>query len=241
MIKKNFKITKKYLTLITLNIDLQDIAFNYFFNIRFPIYFNFTKDKIDISNIREEFFYILREYFLNIETYSYLEELKNYLNGENSCEYLVYDQADFTDCVLEVCDSLDITNSFYYIVINGIIYDLNYIYIKFYNSNRTDEDIMNYFHSEVFQLANLKYLINIMDGIYFLEETFIIPNINEKINDLSSVILQFFICLVTLEIINYYINHFFIFKSSVDSYNVYLLLNLFFFPKKNKKNFIAQK
>ena len=241
MTKKNFKITKKYLTLITLNIDLQDIAFNYFFNIRFPIYFNFTKDKIDISNIREEFFYILREYFLNIETYSYLEELKNYLNGENSCEYLVYDQADFTDCVLEVCDSLDITNSFYYIVINGIIYDLNYIYIKFYNSNRTDEDIMNYFHSEVFQLANLKYLINIMDGIYFLEETFIIPNINEKINDLSSVILQFFLCLVTLEIINYYINHFFIFKSSVDSYNVYLLLNLFFFPKKNKKNFIAQK
>ena len=235
IIKKNFEITKRFLTLLTLNVDLQDTAFNYFFNIRFPIYFNLTKEKINITNIREEFFYFLREYFLNVEKHSYFEELKEYLNGENSCEYLVYDQGDFQDCIVDVCYSLNISKSFYYVVINGIIYDLNYVYIKFYKSNRTEEDIMNYFHSDIFQLTNLKYLINIMDGIYFLQETFIISNFNKKINDLSSVILQFFLCLVTLEIINYYINHFFIFKSSIDSFNIYLIINLFFFPKKNKK------
>jgi hypothetical protein len=80
-----------------------------------------------------------------------------------------------------------------------------------------------------------------MDGNYYLEEMFIIPNFNEKINKLSIIILQFFLCLVFLEIVNYYINHFFILKSSINSYNIFLIINLFFFPKDNKKNIITKK
>ena len=236
-----FNITKQFLTLITLNTDLQDIAFNYFFNIRLSIYFNKTKDNINIINLRDEFFYIFREHFLNLQKHSYFSELKEYLNGENACDYLVYDQQDYTDYIINACYSLNISNTLYYIITNGMIYDLHYLYINFFKSNRTEEDIIKYFHSDILQLMNLKYLINIMDGNYYLEEMFIFPNFNEKINKLSIIILQFFLCLVILEIINYYINHFFILKSSIDSYNIYLIINLFFFPKGNKKNLLTKK
>jgi hypothetical protein len=118
-----------------------------------------------------------------------------------------------------------------------MIYDLNYLFVNFLESKRTEEDIMNYFHSEIFQLLNLKYLINIMDGIYYMEN-FITDNFEIKLDKLSILILEFFLCLVSLEILNYYINHFFVLKYSINSYQIYLFIKLFFFPKDKKRNLI---
>ena len=214
--------------------DLQNLILIYYLEIRYSILVNDTdkQKNYDIFGLFTNFLYAnytsLKQILINEnhkETMEYFNAVN--ANGTESCEFFLYDD-DMKYALMEICKIEPIMQAKVETMISAYMNQLRRVFINFNISQRTNEDIINCYHSNVFQINNLNLIIFFLNYLNNLEHYFILPQTNKLIDDLKLFLIIVFIFLVFSEFFNYFGSFYFVTRKLLYALNNYLIMERFF-------------
>jgi hypothetical protein len=237
---KYFKNIKDKMNGLIISDDLQFLLINYYLLNRYSILMNTTKfyERISLPGFESHLYSNyseLMKILIRDESEKY-KELIEILDSSYSCNFLLYEQQHYTDDIIKICDSYFIFQTHYLVIISGTIKNIKEIYKNFTISERNYTNIQHIFHSKSFQLNNFKYIVYGLDTIYFIQEEFLYPAINEAFDNLNAFLIMIFIFMVVYEIIYYYQTNILILNKLIQTINNYIIIEKFFIIKEEKSS-----
>ena len=214
--------------------DFQNQILIYYLEIRYSILVNNTdkQKNYDIFGVFTNFLYSnytsLKQILINEnnkDTMEYFNAVN--ANGTDSCEFFLYDD-DMKYSLFEICKIEPIMQAKVETMISAYMNQLRRVFINFNISERTNEDIIKCYHSQIFQINNLNLIIFFLNYLNNLEKLFILPQINDLIDELKLFLIIVFIFLVFSEFFNYIGSLFFVTRKLLYSLNNYIIMERFF-------------
>ena len=224
--------------LILMN-DLSNLYFSYYFIYRYSIYFNSTFYVDNIFGMTNMYYELYGNYsFLmsNLEAESELKykKLIDIFNSKVLCDVVLRKQGNYEEIVKKICLSYDMLNTNFLFATNNFVVSVRQEFLNFLRSNRTNEDIINHFHSEVFQWNNFIIIFYAIETLAYILDNYVVEDLNKSVNDLSSFLILIFVLMVLVEIINYIQSNIFILNKLTDQINNYMIMEKFFIVKDTK-------
>ena len=224
--------------------DLYTLLMNFYLYNRYLIVLNrteFYKDyHIDLmqENLYSNFSYLMNSIISSGGKY---QEFLDILDSQDTCSYVLNEQHNFTDHIIDICNKYPIFQSKFLTIITGLIKNMKEIFYKFESSKRDINAIKKYFHFYKFQFSNFIYIIYSMETFWYLRQNFIDPDkkdLLEKILIYLSVIL---IVLILIQFIFYIYTSYFIIINFVRDINHFEILQKFFVDNKENEKQNAKK
>ena len=224
--------------------DLYTLLMNFYLYNRYLIVLNrteFYKDyHIDLmqENLYSNFSYLMNSIISSGGKY---QEFLDILDSQDTCSYVLNEQHNFTDHIIDICNKYPIFQSKFLTIITGLIKNMKEIFYKFESSKRDINAIKKYFHFYKFQISNFIYIIYSMETFWYLRQNFIDPDkkdLLEKILIYLSVIL---IVLILIQFIFYIYTSYFIIINFVKDINHFEILQKFFVDNKENEKQNAKK
>ena len=231
VINKLKKIKEKINGLMV-NDNLQFLLINYYLLNRYSILINTTSfyEKINLSSYESHLYANyseLMKILIRDQSQKYTELIK-ILDSSNPCDFLLYEQKDYKEDIIKICDSYFIFQTHYLVIISGTIKTLKEIYKNFTVSERNFKNIQQIFHSYNFQIINFKYIVYGLDTLYLIQDSYFLPDLYKAINNLSAFLIIVFIFMVVYEIFYYYQTNILVLNKLIQSINNYYILEKFF-------------
>ncbi len=219
--------------------DLQDLLLKYYLLVKYSILLNNT----EIHN-KFQTFGIFTNYILNNYTklvssvkkennYNYLMILE-FVNEDGSCKTFLEDN-NYYDKIVEICNATPLFSSNLYIILISFLRNIRNQYKNFTMSKKTEEDIINNFYSINYKFVDFIEIIYFMDFICFFEYSYLLPDFQKSIKNVSKFIIYSFIILLFIQLINFFQNNFFITKQLANYLYNYSILEKFFIEETSKE------
>ena len=222
---------------LIINDDLQFLLINYYLLNRYSIIMNTTKlyEKINLASFESHLYANyseLMKILIRDKSSKYIELIE--ILDSSTCDFLIYEQKDYTDDIVKICESYYIFQTDYLVIISGTIKNLKDIYQNFTVSERNYKNIQQIYHSYSFQINSFKYIVYGLDTLYLIQEDYFFPDLFNSFNNLNVFLIFIFIFLVVYEIFYYYQTNIFILNKLNQSINNYHILEKFFVIKEEK-------
>ena len=241
-INKYFSIINLRLDYLILMNDLSNLYFSFYFIYRYSIYFNTTyyiDNMFGMTNMYYELYgnYSFLMSNLEGETESKYKNLIDIFNSKVICNVVLRKQGIYEEIVKKICLSYDMLNTNFLFATNNFVVSVRQEFLNFLRSNRTNEDIINHFHSESFQWNNFIVIFYAIETLAYILDNYVVEDLNKSVNNLSSFLILMFVLMVLVEIINYIQSNIFILNKLTDQINNYMIMEKFFIIKdlKDKK------
>ena len=241
-INKYFSIINLRLDYLILMNDLSNLYFSFYFIYRYSIYFNTTyyiDNMFGMTNMYYELYgnYSFLMSNLEGETESKYKNLIDIFNSKVICNVVLRKQGIYEEIVKKICLSYDMLNTNFLFATNNFVVSVRQEFLNFLRSNRTNEDIINHFHSESFQWNNFIVIFYAIETLDYILDNYVVEDLNKSVNNLSSFLILMFVLMVLVEIINYIQSNIFILNKLTDQINNYMIMEKFFIIKdlKDKK------
>ena len=221
--------------------DLQEIILGYYLDARISICLNdttlqeqinlFTLATNNLFNNYTETKRLLTKENIN-KTLTYMNKIN--ADGYEGCEILL-NEDEYYFSVLGICSYEPLLQTKVETMISGFVNQLRSEFLSFNQTNRTDSDIVSYFHSTTFQFNNLLVIIYFQNYLQDLEYSYILPELQNNIKSLTNFLVIIFIIMVITEILYYIGSNIFVLKKISSSLNDYKIMEKFFIYEDNSK------
>ena len=219
--------------------DLQDGILKYYLIGKYSILLN-TTEIIDHFDYFGKLSTSIYNNFSSLMNYIYLdgnEEYITYLTESNefACENFLYHDEEYYETLIDICHVFPIFNSRIITVLSGFIKNIKGEIFSFLNSDRSDESIIQSFHSEIFQINNIVEIVYFMDFMTIIEYDYLLPQFKLRIAHLADLLVILFIILIFIDVLNYLEGNLIILKDLDNTLNNYGVIEKFFIPKEKSK------
>jgi hypothetical protein len=213
--------------------DLQELLISYYIGIRLSIALNSTDLQLKLgifgsmtdnifSNHTEAKRLMITE---NVEnTINYLNKIND---DNNSCEYLL-ENNEYKYSLILICNFEPLMQTKVETMISGFINQLRSEFLNYNQSEKVEDDLIQYFHSRTFQFNNLQVIIFFMNYLNDLEYKYTLPDLQKNIDTLMLFLVIMFIIMVITEIIYYFSSSIFVLGRMSSSFNDYKVIEKFF-------------
>ena len=224
--------------------DFQDLLLKYYLLVKYSILLNNTDIHNNFDTFENLTYYIINNY---TELISSIKKEKNHeylmildlVNEEGSCPtFLEVD--DYYTQIVEICDSIPLFSTNLYIILINFLRNIRNQYQNFSMSEKTKEDIIYNFYTINFKFVDFIEIIYFMDFVCFLEYSYLLPDFQKSIKNISKFIIYTFIILIFIELTNFFQNNFFIIKHLTNSLYNYSILEKFFIDDNSKDKLIRK-
>ena len=221
--------------------DLQEIILGYYLDARISICLNDTtlQEQINLFTIATNNLFnnytetkrLLSKENIN-ETITYMNKIN--ADGYEGCEILL-NKDKYYSSILGICSFEPLLQTKVETMISGFVNQLRSEFLSFNQTNRTETDIIYYFHSSTFQFNNLLVIIYFQNYLQDLEYSYILPELQNNINSLTNFLVIIFVIMVITEILYYIGSNIFVLKKISSSLNDYKIMEKFFIYEENPK------
>ena len=224
--------------------DLYTLLMNFYLYNRYLIVLNrteFYKDyHIDLmqENLYSNFSYLMNSIISSGGKY---QEFLDILDSQDTCSYVLNEQHNFTDHIIDICNKYPIFQSKFLTIITGLIKNMKEIFYKFESSKRDINAIKKYFHFYKFQISNFIYIIYSMETFWYLRQHFIDPDKNDLLKKILVYLSVILIVLILIQFIFYIYTSYFIIINFVRDINHFEILQKFFVDNKENEKQNAKK
>ena len=224
--------------------DLYILLMNFYLYNRYLIVLNrteFYKDyHIDLmqENLYSNFSYLMNSIISSGGKY---QEFLDILDSQDTCMYVLNEQSNFTDQIIDICNKYPIFQSKFLTIITGLIKNMKEIFYKFESSKRDINAIKKYFHFYKFQISNFIYIIYSMETFWYLRQHFIDPDKNDLLKKILVYLSVILIILILIQFIFYIYTSYFIIINFVRDINHFEILQKFFVDNKENEKQNAKK
>ena len=219
--------------------DLQDGILKYYLIGKYSILLNTTEiiDRFDYFGKLSTSIY---NNFSSLMNYIYLEGNKKFVNyltesNEFACENFLFNDEKYYYTLINICHIFPIFNSRIITVLSGFIKNIKDEIFSFINGDRSDESIINAFHSKIFQINNIVEIVYFMDFMGIMEYNYLLPDFKHQIDHLSNLLVILFIILIIIDVLNYLEGNLIILKDLDNTLNNYGIIEKFFIPTIKEK------
>ena len=213
--------------------DLQELLISYYIGIRLSIALNSTDLQLKLgifgsmtdnifSNHTEAKRLMITE---NVKsTINYLNKIND---NNNSCEFLL-ENNEYKYGLMLICNFEPLMQTKVETMISGFINQLRSEFLNYNQSEKYENNLIEYFHSRTFQFNNLQVIIFFMNYLNDLEYKYTLPDLQGNINTLMLFLVIMFIIMVITEIIYYFSSSIFVLGRMFSSFNDYKVIEKFF-------------
>ena len=214
--------------------DLQEIILGYYLEVRLGIFVNDTT----LEKNLDLFGFATNSLFNNYteikklltkdnvkKTIEYMEMVNK--DGYEGCENIIKNDK-YHYSLVAICSVEPLLQTKVETMISGFVNQLRSEFLSFNISKRSENETINYFHSKTFQFNNLLLIIYLKSYLQDLEYNFILPELQNNINDLLKFLIIIFIIMVITEIIYYIGSNIFVLRKIASALNNYKILEKFF-------------
>ena len=219
--------------------DLQDNIFKYYLIARSIIILNvsYTKEMEDL--FIETSNYIYGNYssirnFINKDSNRSSYEYSTLINSDQGCEILVEDEK-YASQLKKICNYEPILINQFGNLLAGYVNEFRAQLNSFSASQKTYINIINNFHSRIFQFYNIVLLVYFQNYLNEIQYSFTFPSFEKYILNLSDFLITIFIVMVATEILNYFLSAFFILGKLTSSVKNFEIMHKFFLDEDKLK------
>ena len=222
--------------------DLQEIILGYYLDARISICLNDTtlQEQINLFTIATNNLFnnytetkrLLSKENIN-KTITYMDKIN--ADGYEGCEILL-NEDEYYFSMLGICSVEPLLQTKVETMISGFVNQLRSEFLSFNQTNRSDNDIVSYFHSTTFQFNNLLVIIYFQNYLQDLEYSYILPELQNNINGLNKFLIVIFVIMVITEILYYIGSNVFVLGKISSSLNDYKIMEKFFIYEENTNN-----
>ena len=219
--------------------DLQDNIFKYYLIARSIIILNVTYTKEMEDLFIETSNYIYGNYssirnFINKDSNRSSYEYSTLINSDQGCEILVQDEK-YASQLKKICNYEPILINQFGNLLAGYINEFRAQLNSFSASQKTYINIINNFHSRIFQFYNIVLLVYFQNYLNQIQYSFTFPSFEKYILNLSDFLITIFIVMVATEILNYFLSAFFILGKLTSSVKNFEIMHKFFLDEDKLK------
>ena len=224
--------------------DLQDLLLKYYLLVKYSILLNNTEIHNKFQTFGNFTNYILNNY---TELISSLKNEKNndyllildFVNEDGSCQTFL-EEDEYYDKIVEICDTTPLFSSHLYIILISYLRNIRNQYKNFSMSEKNEEDIIYNFYATNYKFVDFIEIIYFMDFVCFIEYSYLLPDFQKSIKNVSNFIIYSFIILLFIQLINFFQNNFFITKKLANYLYNYSILEKFFIEETSKEKLLKK-
>ena len=219
--------------------DLQDNIFKYYLLIRSIIVLNYSYSQQIYDEIIQVNDYIYGNYS-SLRNFIYKDSNKStyeygiLINSNQGCEILTKEES-YSEYLKKICYYEPILISQFGNLLAGYINELRTELSTYFAIEKTYENIVNIFHSRIFQFYNIVLLVYFQNYLNIIQYSYTFPSFEKVILQLSDFLITMFIIIVATEILNYILSAIFILGKLTSTVKNYEMMHKFFLNEEKTK------
>jgi hypothetical protein len=229
---------KKSLIELRNNDDIKSCLFQFYLITKFSIFFNDSDlyNTLNMSTIVENFYNNFSGLMVELNNTNNENKINlvSILNSENVCSFVVSSR-EYSEEINQMCNHYNFLKTNYLIILGGLIKDFKKVYREFLISERSEKEIVIFFHSYELQFDNIILIVYVIDTLVYVHNI-IIDHFNDFLNKLGNFLTIMFVIMILIAIINYFQSNFYILSLLSNRYCNFLIIEQFFVFSEQEKN-----